>query len=137
MNRLTFGQRAADAVVANIGSWRFIIIQSVILAVWITLNSIAWQYRWDIYPYVLCNLALSFQAAFASPLILMSSNRQSEIDRQHVAHIEALAEQIEALDEALDAHINGTALEHARELAAVKQLASEIHAMLMQQQRVA
>lgn len=133
MSRLTIGQRAADGVTAALGSWRFIIWQSIILATWIVLNTTGFLLRWDAPPFILLNLCLSFQAAFTGPVVLMSSNRQSEIDRQHVAHIEALAEQIEALDEVLDAHVNGTAVEHARELAAVKLLATEIHAMLSRQ----
>jgi uncharacterized membrane protein len=63
-----------------IGSWRFIIIQSTLLAVWIALNITAYIYRWDPYPFILLNLALSFQAAYAAPIIMMSQNRQSEKD---------------------------------------------------------
>jgi uncharacterized membrane protein len=63
-----------------IGSWRFIIIQSTLLAVWIALNITAYVYRWDPYPFILLNLALSFQAAYAAPIIMMSQNRQSEKD---------------------------------------------------------
>ena len=70
------------------GSWTFIIIQSVILAVWIVLNVTAWAKAWDPYPFILLNLALSFQAAYAAPIIMMSQNRQSEIDRR-AAEIDA------------------------------------------------
>lgn len=79
--QLTVGQKVADAVAANMGSWRFIIIQSMIMIVWITLNLVGWFYHWDIYPFVLLNLAMSAQAAFATPLIMMSQNRQTEKDR--------------------------------------------------------
>jgi len=78
--QMTFGQRVADRVAAIIGSWRFIIIQSTMLAVWIALNITAYIYRWDPYPFILLNLALSFQAAYAAPIIMMSQNRQSEKD---------------------------------------------------------
>jgi uncharacterized membrane protein len=78
--QMTFGQRVADRVAAIIGSWRFIIIQSTMLAVWIALNITAYVYRWDPYPFILLNLALSFQAAYAAPIIMMSQNRQSEKD---------------------------------------------------------
>jgi uncharacterized membrane protein len=78
--QLTVGQRVADRVADTIGSWRFIIIQSVLLAVWITLNITAHVYHWDPYPFILLNLALSFQAAYAAPIIMMSQNRQSEKD---------------------------------------------------------
>ena len=78
--QLTVGQRVADRVAEIIGSWRFIIIQSMLLAVWITLNITAYIYRWDPYPFILLNLALSFQAAYSAPIIMMSQNRQSEKD---------------------------------------------------------
>jgi uncharacterized membrane protein len=79
---LTAGQRIADTVAATMGSWRFIIIQSAILFVWIVLNVTAYVERWDPYPFILLNLALSFQAAYAAPFIMMSQNRQQDIDRQ-------------------------------------------------------
>ena len=64
------------------GSWTFIIIQSVILLVWVMLNVLAWVKAWDPYPFILLNLALSFQAAYAAPIIMMSQNRQQDIDRK-------------------------------------------------------
>ncbi len=79
--RLTVGQRIADKVAGTMGSWRFIITQAMIMVVWITLNLVGFFYHWDIYPFVLLNLAMSAQAAFATPLIMMSQNRQSEKDR--------------------------------------------------------
>ncbi len=81
-DQLTLGQKVADSVAAGMGSWRFIIIQSAILIVWIVLNVTAWVQRWDPYPFILLNLALSFQAAYAAPFIMMSQNRQQEIDRK-------------------------------------------------------
>jgi len=76
------GQQVADWVAAGMGSWRFIIVQSILLVIWICLNVMAWQWRWDPYPFILLNLALSFQAAYTAPIIMMSQNRQAEIDRQ-------------------------------------------------------
>ena len=64
------------------GSWTFIIIQSTILLFWIVLNITAYVQRWDPYPFILLNLALSFQAAYAAPFIMMSQNRQQDIDRK-------------------------------------------------------
>src|SRR4030081_2690844 len=78
---LLLGQRVADGVAATMGSWRFIIIQSCILAVWLILNSVAWINHWDTYPFILLNLALSFEAAYAAPIIMMSQNRQAAKDR--------------------------------------------------------
>ena len=82
--RLTSGQRIADAVAAGMGSWRFIIIQSTLLFFWIVLNVTAYIQRWDPYPFILLNLALSFQAAYAAPFIMMSQNRQQDVDRKQV-----------------------------------------------------
>ena len=79
---LTTGQKVADAVAATMGSWRFIIIQSLILLAWIILNVTAYVQKWDPYPFILLNLALSFQAAYAAPFIMMSQNRQQDIDRK-------------------------------------------------------
>ncbi len=75
------GEYIADVVTATVGSWRFILIQSSLLALWIFLNVISWIKHWDEYPFILLNLALSFQAAYATPFILMSQNRQSGVDR--------------------------------------------------------
>ena len=80
--QLTIGQRIADTVAATMGSWTFIIIQSVILMFWIALNVTAYVQQWDPYPFILLNLALSFQAAYAAPFIMMSQNRQQDIDRK-------------------------------------------------------
>jgi uncharacterized membrane protein len=79
--QLTVGDRIADAVSATIGSWRFIIIQSILLAAWIALNVTAIIDRWDPYPFILLNLMLSFQAAYAAPFVMMSQNRQAAKDR--------------------------------------------------------
>ena len=80
--QLTFGQRVADKVASGMGSWNFIIIQGTLLAVWIVINTIQLFFRaFDPYPYILLNLALSFQAAFAAPFIMISQNRQAEKDR--------------------------------------------------------
>lgn len=84
--RATAGQRLADAVTKAMGSWRFIIIQSVILLVWVALNAIGWVRHWDPYPFILLNLALSFQAAYAAPIIMMSQNRQAAKDRLNAEH---------------------------------------------------
>jgi uncharacterized membrane protein len=77
----TFGQRLADKVANEMGSWRFIIIQTLIVVCWMTLNVIAFVGHWDIYPFVLLNLVFSTQAAYAAPIIMMAQNRQSERDR--------------------------------------------------------
>lgn len=80
--QLTAGQKIADTVAATMGSWRFIIIQSAVLTLWIVLNVTAYVEKWDPYPFILLNLALSFQAAYAAPFIMMSQNRQQDVDRK-------------------------------------------------------
>jgi uncharacterized membrane protein len=80
----------------TVGSWTFIIIQSILLAIWVILNVLAWVKHWDPYPFILLNLALSFQAAYASPIIMMSQNRQAKLaDRRNRLdlQINLLAEQ--------------------------------------------
>jgi uncharacterized membrane protein len=78
---LGFGQRLADSVANGMGSWRFIIIQTVIVVVWMAANVVGFIYHWDVYPYILLNLLFSTQAAYAAPIIMMAQNRQSERDR--------------------------------------------------------
>ena len=78
---LTFGDRLADSVANGMGSWRFIIIQTIIVAIWMILNVVGFCYHWDIYPYILLNLVFSTQAAYAAPIIMMAQNRQSQRDR--------------------------------------------------------
>ena len=80
--QLTVGQKVADKVAATMGSWKFIITQSCILAAWIVLNSIQLFFKpFDAYPFILLNLTLSFEAAFAAPFIMISQNRQAQKDR--------------------------------------------------------
>ncbi len=80
-DRLTLGQRIADLFAANMGSWAFIIAQSLILVFWVIWNVCYGVPHWDEYPFIFLNLALSFQAAYAAPIIMMSQNRASNKDR--------------------------------------------------------
>ena len=80
-SQLDFGQRASDALVALVGSWRFIIAQTTVLALWAVLNLTAWILHWDPYPFILLNLFLSMLAAIQAPVIMMSQNRQDTKDR--------------------------------------------------------
>jgi uncharacterized membrane protein len=77
----TFGQRLADSVANGMGSWRFIIIQTLIVLLWMGLNLAGFAFHWDVYPFILLNLVFSTQAAYAAPIIMMSQNRQGERDR--------------------------------------------------------
>jgi uncharacterized membrane protein len=104
--RPTTGERVADAVAGTMGSWAFIIVQSVILLVWIAATLVAIFGKWDPHPFILLNLALSFQAAYAAPFIMMSQNRQQNIDRNAAENdfrINVKAElEIELLHEKID-----------------------------------
>lgn len=102
----TRGEYLADQIAALVGSWRFIIVQSAVLVLWIVLNIVAWVQHWDPYPFILLNLVLSFQAAFTAPILMMAQNRQSDIDRQKAQldyDVNLRAElDIEALHEKID-----------------------------------
>jgi uncharacterized membrane protein len=104
---LAFGQRLADTVATGMGSWRFIIIQTIIVAIWMVLNVVAYVKHWDEYPYILLNLLFSTQAAYAAPIIMMAQNRQSDRDRaqadaDYKTNCEA-KEEIEELQKRLNA----------------------------------
>lgn len=75
----TLGERAADKVTAAFGSWKFIWIQTALVLLWMILNVWGIIGRWDVYPFILLNLAFSTQAAYAAPLILLSQNRAGRI----------------------------------------------------------
>ncbi|HEY1206813.1 MAG: DUF1003 domain-containing protein [Bryobacteraceae bacterium] len=109
---LTVGHRAADLVARVIGSWRFIFLQSALLAAWAALNVTAWMKHWDPYPFILMNLVLSLQAAYAAPVIMMSQNRQAardriedhndyELNQKAEQEIRAILDHLSAQDEAL------------------------------------
>jgi uncharacterized membrane protein len=129
--QLTLGQRIADTVAANMGSWRFIIIQSGILVLWIILNITDWVQNWDPYPFILLNLALSFQAAYAAPFIMMSQNRQQDIDRQAAEHDYQVNIKAELEIELLHEKIDGL---REKEVAQLTQAVSDLTAMLRREQ---
>jgi uncharacterized membrane protein len=81
--RMTTGQKIADALANLMGSWPFIIVQTLIIILWVSLNLYAYAHHWDPYPFILLNLLFSTQAAYAAPIIMMSQNRQNERDRAH------------------------------------------------------
>jgi uncharacterized membrane protein len=106
---LEFGNRLADAVANSMGSWRFIIVQTVLVVLWMGLNTVAFIQHWDVYPFILLNLVFSTQAAYAAPIIMMSQNRQNERDRVHAQadyqtnldaklEIEALATKLNSIE---------------------------------------
>lgn len=88
----TLGQRLADILAKVVGSWPFILIQSAIIITWVGVNVYALIHpsntihAWDPYPFILLNLALSFQAAYTGPIVMMSQNRQAQKDRLMAEH---------------------------------------------------
>ena len=103
---LSFGQRLADKVANSMGSWTFIISQTIFVILWMILNFVGFMYHWDVYPFILLNLLFSTQAAYAAPIIMMAQNRQNERDRiqaqkDYQTNIDAKKE-IEALQQKLN-----------------------------------
>ena len=82
----SFGQRAADRIANSMGSWTFIIVQSILIGIWVTLNLVVVISHWDPYPFILLNLLFSTQAAYAAPIIMMSQNRQAQKDHLRDDH---------------------------------------------------
>lgn len=81
-DKLSFGQRAADAVARFAGSWAFIFSFIAIMVIWMVLNIVLKDKAFDAYPFILLNLVLSCIAAVQAPLIMMSQNRQESKDRE-------------------------------------------------------
>ncbi len=103
--RLSSPQKMADKLANLIGSWYYIVFQTVMIIVWMTANVFATINRWDPYPFILLNLLFSTQAAYAAPIIMMAQNRQNERDRfqahdDYVTNVRA-KEEIEELQQSL------------------------------------
>ncbi|MEY4069235.1 MAG: DUF1003 domain-containing protein [Actinobacteria bacterium] len=101
--------RFSEAVARNLGTARFLVVQTFLVLVWITINVVSVALRWDPYPFILLNLMFSVQAAYAAPLILLAQNRQEDRDRQALENDRAVAIRTQENAEYL-----------ARELAAVR-----------------
>lgn len=82
----TFGERVADRMASGIGSWTFLIAQSVVIVFWVILNGVALISHWDPYPFFLLNFAFTLQAAFTGPVLLLAGKRQGEKDRLMLEH---------------------------------------------------
>jgi uncharacterized membrane protein len=107
-----FGRRA-EKLARFFGTPQYILGQTLVVIAWIALNSAAIVYQWDPYPFILLNLVLSFQAAYSAPVLLMSSNRQAEVDREHAAKDylvnEQAEEQVEQLLQLVQAQLHQNA----------------------------
>jgi uncharacterized membrane protein len=86
IDQAPLGARVADRVTGFMGSWRFIVIQTAIVAVWLTGNIYLLSRPFDPFPFILLNLAFSTQAAYAAPLILLAGNRAAIRDRMTLEH---------------------------------------------------
>jgi uncharacterized membrane protein len=125
-----FGKRA-EAFARFFGTPKFLIGQTVLVAVWIAINAVAASLRWDPYPFILLNLAFSTQAAYAAPLILLAQTRQAERDKAtteaDALHRESLAK---ANRELLESNTELT--EQTRKLAEhVDNLTKQIHSRIV------
>jgi uncharacterized membrane protein len=105
----------AEGIARFLGTGRFLAVQTIIVIVWITLNVVAVNLRWDPYPFILLNLAFSTQAAYAAPLILLAQNRQADRDRVQAEEDRARAASVRADTEYL-----------ARELASLRVSVGEL-----------
>lgn len=104
-----FGQ-FSESIARTFGTARFLVIQTVVVAVWISLNIASAALRWDPYPFILLNLAFSTQAAYAAPLILLAQNRQEQRDRMQADNDRRVAERTQADTEFLAREIAGVRL---------------------------
>ena len=107
--------RFSEAIARFLGTGRFLVGQTVLVLVWIALNTVGLVNHWDPYPFILLNLAFSTQAAYAAPLILLAQNRQDDRDRANIERDREVAARTQADTEFL-----------ARELAAVRLALSNV-----------
>jgi uncharacterized membrane protein len=102
----TLGDKIADKVASGMGSWRFIIWQSIFVVLWMIANIIGFVRHWDAYPFILLNLIFSTQAAYAAPIIMMSQNRQNARDRIKAEEDYTVNQEAKKEIEALQLHLN-------------------------------
>ncbi|MDA3920515.1 MAG: DUF1003 domain-containing protein [Salinisphaera sp.] len=110
-----FGQKA-EAFARYFGTPRFLIAQTIIVALWIVANGVGFAH-FDLYPFILLNLAFSLQAAYAAPLILLAQTRQADRDK---ANAEADARHREELA-AISEHRQDLMSEQTRQLLALQE----------------
>jgi uncharacterized membrane protein len=128
--RLSFGDLVADRVTKEIGSWRFILAYFVLLTLWMVVNTVAWLRHWDPYPFIFLNLVLSFQGAFAAPILLMSQNRQEKKDRFAEACDHAVNLQAEQVVESMQARIEELGKASMAEIASLRDGHHELFARI-------
>ncbi|AXN46136.1 hypothetical protein DSM43518_01636 [Mycobacterium marinum] len=127
--------RTTESIARFFGTGRYLLVQTLIVVIWISLNLFAVKLRWDPYPFILLNLAFSTQASYAAPLILLAQNRQENRDRvlldgdrrraaQTKADTEYLARELAALRLAIGAVPTRDYLRH--ELDSLRDLVAEL-----------
>ena len=110
--RQSLGKKVADRVTMIVGSWQFLILQSLLLVGWFVVNSIRGVPHWDPYPFIFMNLILSLQAAYTASVVMISENREAERDRLQAKldyeinlkaeeEVRAILEHLASQDEAL------------------------------------
>ena len=104
-DQATFGERLADRIAAGIGSWRFLIVQSILVSAWVIANIWLLRRPFDPYPLILLNLLFSVQAAYTGPVLLLAGNRQSQKDRLTLEHAAAEAERADKQDQQIMSEI--------------------------------
>jgi uncharacterized membrane protein len=87
-----WGERFADSITGFMGSWKFIVVQTIVVVAWLVANILLLSRPFDPYPFILLNLAFSLQAAYAAPLILLAGNRAAIRDRLTLEHAAAEAD---------------------------------------------
>ncbi len=101
-DQATRGERIADGAAAVIGSWRFLIVQTIAVLCWIAGNLwLLTRHPFDPYPFVLLNLMFSVQAAYTGPVLLLAGNRQSQKDRLTLEHGVTEADKADQQNEAI------------------------------------
>jgi len=101
LDEAPIGARIADRVTGFMGSWRFLILQTILVALWLAGNAYLLSKPFDPYPFILLNLAFSTQAAYAAPLILLAGNRAAQRDRLTLEHAADEADVAEKQNERL------------------------------------
>jgi uncharacterized membrane protein len=122
-----FGQ-TAERFARFFGTPRFILGQTLLVAVWIALNALAISLRWDPYPFILLNLAFSTQAAYAAPLILLAQTRQADRDKAAAEDVARIADMQRAHVEQQSAGLRDLLQANTSLTERIVRLASEIHA---------
>ncbi len=131
--------RIAEKIARFFGTPRYILSQTVVVALWIVLNSIALIHHWDPSPFIMLNLIFSTQAAYAAPLILLAQTRQADRDKLIAEHVDTRHTRLEQgvkteTDKLLELlQSNTTLTQQDKDLTEqVADLTQQIHALLTQ-----